>query len=72
MQKVLRGTYLEYKNIARCAIYIEFTIRRIIRVDALASQEIYNIYWSIYIAVGGGNLEERTKCGWSQKVHYNG
>lgn len=55
------STYLEYKNIARCAIYIEFTIRRIVRVDALTGKEIYNIYWSIYIAIGSRNLQETEK-----------
>lgn len=50
------GTYLQHEYLSGGPIYVEFAIRRIVRINALARQEVNNVLGPILISVGGRNL----------------
>lgn len=49
-------THFQYEDLAGGAVDVEFAVCRIVWIDALASQEIDNILWTILIAIGCRHL----------------
>lgn len=48
--------YLQYEYLPGGSIDVKFTISRIVWIDALTGKKIYDVLWSILIAIGGGHL----------------
>lgn len=52
----MRITHFQYENLARGTVDIEFTVCRIIWIDALAGQEVDYILWTILVTIGCRHL----------------
>lgn len=55
-------THLQHEDLAGGAVDVEFTVGRIVRIDALARQEVHNVLGSIFVPVGGGYLRGLRAC----------
>ena len=53
-------TYLEHEYLPRGPVYVEFAVVWIVRIDALACQEIHDVLGPIFVAVGCGHLNTTT------------
>lgn len=49
-------THLQHEDLAGGAVDVEFAVGRIVRINALAGQEVHNVLGSIFVTVGGRHL----------------
>lgn len=49
-------THFQDEYFSSCAIDVEFAVGRVVRVDALTSQEVYDVLLPVFIAIGCRHL----------------
>lgn len=51
-----KGANLEYEDLSRGSVDVEFAVGGVIGVDSLPREEVHDVLWTILVSVGGGHL----------------